>query len=87
MKQTYRMLAAACLGAALLAGCGGGGGGDGDDGSALDEVPASASASSKGLVDYLKALVGLADAGETSEPVSTDRFDPVTPDTTEPERL
>ena len=90
MKRLQTMLAAVVVAAALAA-CGGGGGGGGgdddDDDNALDEVPASASASAKGLVTYLGKLVDALMAGETSEPVAIEKFDPVQPDDTEPEPL
>ncbi len=76
-------LAAACW----LTACGGGG----DDTSAhtpappTAQVPASASSSVAGLLDYLKALV--TSEADTLEPVSLVGFSPTTSDTEEPRAL
>lgn len=75
------------LGAAvLIAGCGGGGDGyGGEPPRAVDEVPDSASASVRAMVDYLRTLV--AQKTEDKEPLSIDRFAPPRPEDTEPEPL
>lgn len=70
---------AALSGAALLAGCGGGGH---DAPPATSEVPASASASIDGFVDYLKKLV--ASSADTLEPVDTAAVTGPTDETSEP---
>lgn len=57
---------AALAAAALVAACGGN---DHSDPPATSEVPASASASVDGFIDYLKRLV--ASAADTLEPVNT----------------
>ena len=79
--RTHAILAA--LGAALLlAACGGGGN---DDPPATSEVPASASASVDGFVDYLKKLV--ASSAETLEPVDTAAVTGPTDETSEPQKV
>ena len=70
---------AALAAATLLAACGGGGH---DDPPATSEVPASASASVDGFVDYLKKLV--ASAADTLEPVDTAAVTGPTDETSEP---
>lgn len=66
--------------AALLAGCFGGGG---DDTPAVTEsVPASASASVGGFIDYLKQLVVA--SADMLEPVDVSGVTPPTDDTSEP---
>lgn len=82
MKTTlWISLATACL----LTACGGGGGGEtavpAPPAPETAQVPASASGSTAGLVDYLMTLK--ANESEDSEPVSLAGFDPVTPDTEE----
>jgi hypothetical protein len=73
----------ATLGAALLlAACGGGGH---DDPPATSEVPASASASVDGFVDYLKKLV--AASADTLEPVDTAAVTGPTDETSEPQKV
>lgn len=78
-----RILISLASAAVLLAACGGGG----DDPVAVppvtSEVPASASASSAGLVSYLVALSQA--MADLFDPVSLDSFAPVRPETTEPE--
>lgn len=86
-KHNLFRLAALGLAAALVAGCGGGGGGGGGSDDALEAVPASASDSSRGLVRYLKELYDARTDAETRDPVSIERFDPVTPDDSEPESV
>ena len=78
MKRTFGL---SVLAAAVLTACGGGG----DDGApppVTSEVPASASASVGGFVDYLKALVK-ADA-EGLEPVDVSAVTPPADDAAEP---
>ncbi len=70
MKKS--LILALCT-AAVLAACGGGG----DDNStpaATSQVPASASASAMGLIDYLKLLV--ASSADTLEPVDVTAVTP-----------
>ena len=74
---------AALAAAALLAACGGGGGHD--EPPATSEVPASASASVNGFVDYLKKLV--ASAADTLEPVDTAAVTGPTDETSEPQKV
>ena len=79
--RTHAILAA--LGAALLlAACGGGGN---DDPPATSEVPASASASVDGFVDYLRKLV--ASSADTLEPVDTAAVTGPTDETSEPQKV
>ena len=82
MKKTWLMTVGAVSVAAVLAACGGG-----DDTPApppvTSEVPASASASTGGLIDYLKKLV--ASAADAFEPVDVSAVTPQTSDTTEPD--
>ena len=73
---------AALAAATLLAACGGGGH---DDPPATSEVPASASASVGGFVDYLKKLV--ASAADTLEPVDTAAVTGPTDETSEPQKV
>ena len=74
---------AAIAAAAILAACGGGGGHD--DPAATSEVPASASASVGGFVDYLKKLV--ASSADTLEPVDTAAVTGPTDETSEPQKV
>jgi len=77
------LTAAATVSAALLlAGCGGGSDAPAAPGP-TDAVPASASASSTGLKDYLLQLAGM--QVDDKEPVDLTNFAPPTPDDTEPE--
>lgn len=80
-----RILISLASAAVLLAACGGGS----DDAVVVppvtSEVPASANASSVGLVSYLTDL-SLASA-DMLEPVSLDTFAPVQPEDSEPEPL
>jgi hypothetical protein len=80
MKNTvWISLMAACV----LAACGGGGHDDAPAAPAVTEaVPASASGSVGGLIDYLKALVKA--AADTLEPVSVAGVLPATSETEEP---
>ena len=64
--------------AALLAACGG----DPSTPPATSEVPASASQSSTGFIEYLKLLI--ASAADTLEPVDTSMVTAPTDDTSEP---
>jgi hypothetical protein len=83
MKRSFVLsTVAAALASAVLVACGGG-----DDDVAppppvTSEVPASASASAGGFIDYLKALVK-ADA-EGLEPVDVSAATPPTDDAAEP---
>jgi len=76
------MTLAALAAATLLAACGGGGH---DDPPATSEVPASASTSVGGFVDYLKKLV--ASSADTLEPVDTAAVTPPADDTSEPKKV
>ena len=79
IQATLAMLAAA----ALVAACGGG---DGDDPPpATSEVPASASASVDGFVDYLRKLV--ASSADMLEPVDTAAVVGPTDETSEPRQV
>lgn len=69
MKKS--LILALCA-AAVLAACGGGD--DNDTPAATAQVPASASASSMGLIDYLKLLV--ASSADTLEPVDVTAVTP-----------
>jgi len=73
---------AALAAAAILAACGGGGH---DDPPATSEVPASASTSVGGFVDYLKKLV--ASSADTLEPVDTAAVTGPTDETSEPQKV
>jgi hypothetical protein len=73
---------AALAATAILAACGGGGH---DNPPATSEVPASASASVGGFVDYLKKLV--ASAADTLEPVDTAAVTGPTDETSEPQKV
>ena len=73
---------AALAAAMLLAACGGGGH---DDPPATSEVPASASASVDGFIDYLKKLV--ASSADTLEPVDTAAVTGPTDETSEPQKV
>ncbi len=81
MKKLLLIAAAALV--AGLAGCGG------DDSvpapAATTSVPASASASVVGFIDYLKQLV--VSSADTLEPVDVSAVTPPTSDTTEPESV
>ena len=79
--RTHAILAALSA-AALLAACGGGG-----DHSppATSEVPASASTSVDGFIDYLKKLV--ASSADTLEPVDTAAVTGPTDETSEPQKV
>ena len=73
-----------CRRAALVAACGGGG----DDDAlppATSEVPASASASVDGFIDYLKKLV--ASSADMLEPVDTAAVTGPTDETSEPQNV
>jgi len=71
---------AALSAAALFAACGGGG--DHNTPPATSEVPASASASVDGFIDYLKKLV--ASSADMLEPVDTAAVTGPTDETSEP---
>ena len=80
MKRS--LILSLCIGAASLSACGGGG----DDNStppATSQVPASASASIGGFIDYLKALVA-ATSTDALEPVDVSAVTPPTDDAAEP---
>lgn len=68
--------------AALLGGCGGGGGGDDAPAPVTEQVPADASASIGGFMNYLKALV--VSVADTLEPVDVSAVTPPADDTAEP---
>ena len=79
MKRS--LILSLCIVAASLSACGGGG----DDNSTpppTSQVPASASASIGGFIDYLKALV--ASNADTLEPVDVSAVTPPTDDAAEP---
>ncbi len=82
MKKTWLMTLGAVSVAAVMSACGGG-----DDTPApppvTSEVPASASASTGGFIDYLKRLV--ASAADTFEPVDVSAVTPPTSETAEPD--
>ena len=84
MTSTIRtLLRSSLLATAWLAGCGGGSDASPPQAAdALRAVPASASQSAAGLVNYLGSLSPL-DA-QTLEPVSLDAFSPKTSEDTEP---
>lgn len=69
---------------AALAGCGGGGGGATPP-PPSDAVPDSASASTTGMVAWLKRLAGKAE--DDREALDASRFAPPQPDDSEPETL
>ncbi len=73
---------AALSAAALVAACGGGGN---DSPPPTSEVPASASASVNGFVDYLKKLV--ASAADMLEPVDTAAVVGPTDESSEPQKV
>ncbi len=89
MKKTFRLAALVMVVSAGLSACGGGG----DAGpapmpappAATDSVPASASASVSGFIDYLQALVK--SAADTLEPVSLANVAPPAGDSDEPRQL
>lgn len=68
-----------------LAACGGGGGDDTPVPPPTDAVPDSASASTTGMVAWLKRLAG--SAPEDEEALDTSRFAPPRPEDSEPEAL
>ena len=79
MKRS--LILSLCIVAASLSACGGGG----DDNSTpppTSQVPASASASIGGFIDYLKALV--AASADTLEPVDVSAVTPPADDAAEP---
>ncbi|MFT3816724.1 MAG: hypothetical protein QM750_03695 [Rubrivivax sp.] len=78
-----KTIPAALAATAALVACGGGG--DHDAPQATDEVPASASASIDGFVDYLKKLV--ASSADKLEPVDTASVTPPTDETSEPKTV
>ncbi|HEY9238693.1 MAG TPA: hypothetical protein VIP10_07650 [Burkholderiaceae bacterium] len=79
MNKSWVTLALALGASAVLAGCFGGS----DDPPAVTEaVPASASESSEGFVNYVKALV--ASSADTLEPVDVSAVTPPANDTGEP---
>jgi ABC-type glycerol-3-phosphate transport system substrate-binding protein len=73
---------AALSAAALLAACGGG---DHNSPPATSEVPASASTSVDGFIDYLKKLV--ASSADMLEPVDTAAVTGPTDETSEPQKV
>lgn len=87
MKKTFRLAALVVVVSAGLSACGGGG----DAGpapmppAATDSVPASASASVSGFIDYLQALVK--SAADALEPVSVANVAPPAGDSDEPRQL
>ncbi|MEO5881617.1 MAG: hypothetical protein ABIQ06_04320 [Caldimonas sp.] len=74
---------AALSAAALVAACGGGG--DHNTPLPTSEVPASASASAGGFIDYLRKLV--ASTADMLEPVDTAAVTGPTDDTGEPQKV
>lgn len=89
MKKTFRLAALVVVVSAGLSACGGGGGGDAGPApmppAATDSVPASASASVSGFIDYLQALVK--SAADALEPVSVANVAPPAGDSDEPRQL
>ena len=79
-----RLTMTGVVSASLIVALGGCGGGD-DDKSASAEVPASASASTAGLVDYLKRLVAIQD--DRIDPVDISLLTPQTSETDDPVAL
>jgi len=77
-----KAMVAALSAAAFVAACGGGGD---NTPPATSEVPASASASVDGFVDYLKKLV--ASAADMLEPVDTAAVAGPTDETSEPQNV
>ncbi|MEO8057192.1 MAG: hypothetical protein ABI671_02625 [Burkholderiales bacterium] len=75
-----KALILAICAAAVLAACGGGD--DNETPAATSQVPASASASSMGFIDYLKLLV--AASADTLEPVDVSAVTPPADDTGSP---
>lgn len=75
------------LAALALSACGGGGsdGASGSTPAVTESVPASASGSVSGFIDYLQALVKA--AAETLEPVSVANVIPASSETDEPRKL
>ena len=78
--MTNKSWVLALCAAAALAGCGGRN--DDDVPPATESVPASASASVTGFIDYLKLLVVA--SADTLEPVDVSAVTPPTDDTAEP---
>lgn len=82
MKKTWLITVGAMSVAAVLAACGGG-----DDAPApppvTSEVPASASATTGGFIDYLKQLVVA--AADTLEPVDVSAVTPPTSESADPD--
>lgn len=74
------LIASVLMAGAFLAGCGGSNNDDGPP--ATSEVPASASASIDGFIQYLKALV--ASSADTLEPVDVSAVTPPLDETSEP---
>lgn len=75
------------LAALALSACGGGGSDSSSGGTpaVTESVPASASGSVSGLIDYLQALVKT--AADALEPVSVANVTPATSETDEPRKL
>jgi len=85
-KKLLQAVGMACVGAALLAACGGGG--SGGDAPAPEEtaVPASAAATPAAFTEYAEARVSL--ASDSGEPLSLDAITSVpTSETDEPVTL
>jgi hypothetical protein len=85
-KKLLQAVGTACVGAALLAACGGGG--SGSDAPAPEEtaVPASAAATPAAYTEYAAARVNL--ASDSGEPLSLDAITSVpTSETDEPATL
>lgn len=70
--------------AAVVAACGGGDGKPDDVPAASDAVPAAASQSAEGLVDWLRALAQEADAADAKPPLDLSAFEPPGVDDREP---
>ena len=84
-RERIIRLASAVAAAALVAACGGGGDGEPDGApAASDAVPAAASQSAEGLVDWLRALALEADAADAKQPLDLSAFEPPTVDDREP---
>jgi predicted small lipoprotein YifL len=76
MKMTFKLLSAALLTAAALAGCGGGGGSD---------VPATPSNSVNALVVYLQELI--AGTSDSTDPIDINELELATDNTAEPSAI
>jgi hypothetical protein len=79
MKMTFKLLSAAVLTSAFLAGCGGGGGGD----APVAETPSN---SVNALVVFVQNLIATS-TNETGEPIDINSLTLATDDTAEPSAI